>query len=160
VYASHGAGRVAAREKRTHHGTRQEVIVLALADGLSVELSIKRAQELLRPLASEADISRVQAALRGDRVVSADPWLSRRRDAQAKLKEGGPVELAEIIRDGAQRESTLAAARKGGKAQVSQTEKEHVRKARQLLASEIALARRLELAEAEAWIETQLESAG
>lgn len=161
MYASHGAGHVAAREKRTHHGTRQEVIVLALADGLSVELSIKRAQELLRPLASEADISRVQAALRGDRVVSADPWLKRRKDAQAKLKAGDPVELAEIIRDGAQRASTLDAARKGrGTAQVSQTEKEHLRKARQLLASEIALARRLELAEAEAWIETQLERVG
>jgi CarD family transcriptional regulator len=133
------------------------VIVLALADGLSVELSIKRAQELLRPLASEADIARVQAALRGDRVLSADPWLRRRKDAQEKLKEGGPVELAEIIRDGAQRAST-AAARKG--AQVSQTEKEHLRKARRLLASEIALARRLELAEAEAWIETQLERTG
>ena len=158
MYASHGAGHVAAREKRTHNGTRQEVIVLALADGLSVELSIKRAQELLRPLASEADIARVQAALRGDRVVSADPWLRRRKDAQEKLKEGGPVELAEIIRDGAQRASTAAAARKG--AQVSQTEKEHLRKARRLLASEIALARRLELAEAEAWIETQLERTG
>ena len=135
--------------------------MLALADGLSVELSIKRAQELLRPLANEADIARVQAALRGDRVVSADPWLRRRKDAQEKLKGGGPVELAEIIRDGAQRASTAAAARKGGgTAQVSQTEKEHLRKARQLLASEIALARRLELAEAEAWIETQLERTG
>jgi hypothetical protein len=38
VYASHGAGHVAARERRVVLGKRQEVIVLALAGGLSVEL--------------------------------------------------------------------------------------------------------------------------
>ena len=63
VYASHGAGHVAARERRVVLGKRQEVIVLALAGGLSVELPMERARELLRPLASEADMSRVQKTL-------------------------------------------------------------------------------------------------
>ena len=58
VYGSHGAGHVAARERRVVLGKRQEVIVLALAGGLSVELPMERARELLRPLASEADMSR------------------------------------------------------------------------------------------------------
>ncbi len=49
VYASHGAGHVAARERRVVLGKRQEVIVLALAGGLSVELPMERAHELLRP---------------------------------------------------------------------------------------------------------------
>jgi RNA polymerase-interacting CarD/CdnL/TRCF family regulator len=43
VYASHGAGHVAAREKRVILGKRQEVIVLALAGGLSVELPMELA---------------------------------------------------------------------------------------------------------------------
>jgi RNA polymerase-interacting CarD/CdnL/TRCF family regulator len=63
VYASHGAGYVAARERRVVLGKRQEVVVLALAGGLSVELPMERAHELLRPLASEADMSRVQKTL-------------------------------------------------------------------------------------------------
>ena len=40
VYGSHGAGPVAARETRVVLGKRQEVIVLALAGGLSVELPL------------------------------------------------------------------------------------------------------------------------
>src|SRR5438132_12253706 len=109
VYASHGAGHVATRESRVVLGKRQEVIVLALAGGLSVELSMERAHELLRPLASEADMSRVQKTLGADHAVSRDPWPKRRRDSQAKLTGGDPIELAEIIRDGAHRELTLPA---------------------------------------------------
>jgi RNA polymerase-interacting CarD/CdnL/TRCF family regulator len=79
VYGSHGAGHVAARERRVVLGKRQEVIVLALAGGLSVELPMERARELLRPLASEADMSRVQKTLGADHAVSGDSWIKRRR---------------------------------------------------------------------------------
>jgi CarD family transcriptional regulator len=154
VYASHGAGQVAARKTRLVLGTRREVVVLALADGLSVELPMERAHELLRPLASEADLSRVQKTLGADHVVSGDPWLKRRRDSQAKLTGGDPVELAEVIRDSAHREWTLPP--KGTKTQLSPGEKELFAKARQLLSNEIALARGVEPAEANAWIDEQL----
>src|SRR5437868_420817 len=154
VYASHGAGHVAAREKRVVLGKRQEVIVLALAGGLSVELPIERAHELLRPLASEAEMSRVQKTLSADRAVSAGPWLKRRRDSQAKLTGGDPVELAELIRDSAHREWTLPA--KSTKSQLSPGERDLFVKARQLLSNEIALARGVKQAEANAWIDEQL----
>jgi len=158
VYASHGAGQVAARERRVVLGKRQEVIVLALAGGLSVELPMERARELLRPLASEADMSRVQKTLGADHAVSGDPWLKRRRDSQAKLTGGDPIELAEIIRDSAHREWTLPA--KGTKSQLSPGERELFVKARQLLSNEIALARGVEPAEANAWIDEQLTRTG
>ena len=158
VYASHGAGHVAARERRVVLGKRQEVIVLALAGGLSVELPMERAHELLRPLASEADMSRVQKTLGADHAVSGDPWLKRRRDSQAKLTGGDAIELAEIIRDGAHRELTLLAT--GTKSQLSPGERELFVKARQLLSNEIALARGVEPAEANAWIDEQLTRTG
>jgi RNA polymerase-interacting CarD/CdnL/TRCF family regulator len=158
VYASHGAGHVAARERRVILGKRQEVIVLALAGGLSVELPMERAHELLRPLASEADMSRVQRTLGADHAANRDPWLKRRRDSQAKLTGGDPIELAEIIRDSAHREWTPSA--KGTKSQLSPGEREHFLKARQLLANEIALARDVEPAEANAWIDEQLNRTG
>ena len=78
VYGSHGAGHVAARERRVVLGKRQEVIVLALAGGLSVELPMERAHELLRPLASEADMSRVQKTLGSEQAANRDPWLASR----------------------------------------------------------------------------------
>jgi CarD family transcriptional regulator len=155
VYASHGAGHVAARKSRVVLGKRQEVIVLALAGGLSVELPMERAHELLRPLASEADMSRVQETLGADHAANSDPWLKRRRDSQAKLTGGDPIELAEIIRDSAHRESTLRA-----KSQLSPGERDLFVKARQLLSAEIALARGVEPTEANAWIDEQLTPTG
>ena len=155
VYASHGAGHVAAREERVVLGQRQEVVVLALAGGLSVELPVERAHELLRPLASESDMSRVQKTLGADQAANSDPWLKRRRDSQAKLTGGDPIELAEIIRDSAYRESTLRA-----KSQLSPGERDLFMKARQLLSTEIALARGVEPAEASAWIDEQLTRTG
>jgi len=151
VYASHGAGYVAARERRVVLGKRQDVVVLALAGGLSVELPMERAHELLRPLASEADLSRVQTTLGDDPSANSDPWLKRRRDSQAKLTGGDPIELAEIIRDSAHRQRTLRA-----NSQLSPAERDLFVKARQLLSTEIALARGVEPAEANAWIEEQL----
>lgn len=116
-------------------GKPQEVVVLALAGGLSVEVPMERAHELLRPLAGEADMSRVQTTLGAGQAANRDPWLKRRRDSLAKLTSGDPIELAEIIRDSAHRESTLRAT------QLSPSERDLFVKARQLLSNEIALAR-------------------
>src|SRR5204863_7440788 len=95
VYGSHGAGHVAARERRVVLGKRQEVIVLALAGGLSVDLPMERAHELLRPLGSEPDMCRVPKTHRADHTASRDRWLKRRRDSEAKLTGGDLIELAE-----------------------------------------------------------------
>ena len=158
VYASHGAGHVAARERRVVLGKRQEVIVLVLVRALHQQLHREPARELLRPLASEADLSRVQKTLGAGHAVSGDTWLRRRRDSQAKLTGGDPIELAEIIRDSARREWTLSA--KGTKSRLSPGERELFVKARQLLSNEIALARGVEPAEANAWIDEQLTRTG
>jgi RNA polymerase-interacting CarD/CdnL/TRCF family regulator len=72
VYASHGAGRVAARGKTVVLGVEQEIVVLELAHGLSVTLPMRRAREQLRPLVSEADVRRVQETLRVDGALSGD----------------------------------------------------------------------------------------
>ena len=109
VYAAHGVGRVAAREKRVVLGAAQEVLVLELAGGLSVTLPVERARELLRPLLSKADLRRVQETLREDHTLSEDVWPKRRKDTQAKLKGGDPFGLAEVVRDGARREQRLIA---------------------------------------------------
>jgi CarD family transcriptional regulator len=119
---------------------------------------MERAHELLRPLASEADLSRVQTTLGAEQAVSRESWLKRRRDSQAKLTGGDPVGLAELIRDSARREWTLPA--KGAKSQLSPGERDLFLKARQLLSNEIALARGVEPAEASAWIDEQLTRTG
>ena len=93
VYPAQGAGRVAAREKRVVLGAEQEVVVLELADGLSITLPLQLARELLRPLVSEAGLGRIQDTLREDSALSGDVWLKRLKQVQAKLRGGDPLGL-------------------------------------------------------------------
>ena len=158
MYGTHGIGRVTARKQRVVCDEKQEVVVLELDDGLTVTLPIERAREQLRAPASEADIRDVQATLRAVRVLSEQPWLARRREIQAKLTGGHPVELAEIVEEGAQRQRTLNV--KGKTSQLSPGEKELCVRARQLLSGEIAQARGLQQEEADEWIEEQLSRTG
>jgi RNA polymerase-interacting CarD/CdnL/TRCF family regulator len=157
VYSSYGIGRVAAREQQLVLGAEQEIVVLELADGLTVSLPIEQARDQLRALASEAEIRQVRETLREEPTVSAKPWLSRRKDARAKLTGGDPLGLAEIVRDGASRERSLSA--KGTKTQLSPSERDVFVKARQLLSTEIAHVRALGTTEADQWIDQQLTRA-
>ena len=154
VYAAYGVGRIVAREKRVIVGADQEIVVLELANGLTVILPLERAIGQLRPPVDEADMRRVQQTLREAGTLSSDVWLKRRKDTQAKLKGGDPVELAEVVRDGAQRVRALA--ERPSKPQLSPGEKDLYMRARQLLSEEIRVVRGVEEADADAWIEEQL----
>jgi CarD family transcriptional regulator len=154
VYGNHGVGRVAARKEQTALGTTREVVVVELDESLTVTLPLELAREQLRPLASEADVRLVRETLRDDRVLSVDPWLSRRRGTLEKLTGGNPIQLAEIVSEGAQRERIRRA--KGGKTQLSTGEREIFVKARRLLSGEIALALGIQPDAADGWIDEQL----
>jgi len=154
VYRSHGVGHVAARESKVVLGTRQDVVVLALAVGLRVELPLERAHDLLRPLSNESDLSRVQEALAADQALSTDPWLKRQRESLERLADGDPIGLAHIIRNSVRREGTRSS--KGTKVQLSPWERELAAKARRLLSTEIAFVRGVEPEEADKWIDRHL----
>jgi CarD family transcriptional regulator len=158
VYPAYGAGRVAAREMRVVLGAEQEIVVLALGDGLSVTLPMQLARGLLRPLVSEAGMRRVQETLREDGAPSEDVWVKRLKQVQAKLRGGDPLQLAEIVRDGARRERTLTA--NGTNSKLSTSEKGLCVKARRRLSGEIGLARGLDRTEVDAWIDEQLVPRG
>jgi CarD family transcriptional regulator len=154
VYGTHGVGRIIARKRNTILGKPHDVVVVELEDELTITLTVDRALEQLRPLASTGDLNKIRNALREEHELSTDPWLTRKRDTVAKLTAGSPISLAEIVRDGAQRERALRARKKP--AQLSPGEKELYLRAWQLLADEIARARDFGQAEAEAWINDQL----
>jgi CarD family transcriptional regulator len=154
VYGNHGVGCVAAREERTALGTTREVVVVEFGDELTVTLPLELASTQLRPVASEADLRRVREALRDESELSVDPWLSRRRHALDKLSRGGPVQLAEMVSEGAQRERLRRA--KGTRQGLSSGELEIFTRARRLLSSEIALALGIQPAAADGWIDEQL----
>jgi RNA polymerase-interacting CarD/CdnL/TRCF family regulator len=147
VYGAHGAGSIVARETQDVDGRAEVVIVLALARGLSVSLPLELAERQLRPVADETQIGRVRAILAADAAPNGDHWLQRQRETREKL--GSTLGLAEILRDRADR-----GARSGSRPAPS--EREIVKRAHELLAGEIALARGVELADARVWIDAQL----
>lgn len=153
VYRNHGIGRVAARRKQDVLGEAQEVVVLEL-DELSAILPLALARTQLRPLANEAELGRVGEALRDDGVLDSTNWLSRRRETLEKLTGGTPVELAQIVSEGAQRERLRSAS--GSTRHLSLNEREIFTKARRLLANEIAVALDIQPAAAESWIDRHL----
>ena len=157
AYPPHGVGRVSAREKRVVLGTEQEVVVLALSDGLSVTVTVERAQEQFRPLVDEKGLREVQKTLRAQGDASDEVWAKRLKEAQDKLRSGDALELAEIVRDGVRRDQAAAAA---GASKLSASERALLVKARDLLAGEIGVVRRIEQDEASAWIDEQLAAGG
>ena len=151
VYGAHGAGSIETRETRSVEGEDQTVVVIALAEGLSVQLPLALALEQLRPIVDDAGLATIEQVLRDAPSISKDSWLNRRRDAQAKL--GDAIGLAEVIRDGSGREAALA---RGSGSRLAPSEREVLRRARALLATEIAAARDVTVGDAESWIDRQL----
>ena len=151
-------GRVSGRETRVVDGVGQEVVIVALAEGLTVTLPLERARELLRPPVDEAGLRRVRETLREDGELSDAIWSTRLRLGQEQLRRGDPQELAALVRDGAQRDRALSAGGKASKLSVS--ERSLCKRARELLSSEIGFVRGLGQAEAEAWIDEQLVPQG
>lgn len=158
VYGPHGVGRITAREKHAGDGGANDLVVLALENGMTVTLRVTKALEQLRPPADEADLLRIEAALRTDCDLPEGPWLSRKKQLQAKLTDSDSVQLAEIVAEGAQRVRLRLAAGKQGP--LSPGERSFFINARDLLIGEIAVARGLEQVAAEDWIEQQLGRRG
>jgi CarD family transcriptional regulator len=154
VHGNHGVGRIAAREEQTILGITREVVVIAMEGELTVTLPLERARTQLRPVAGEADLRRIRTALRNDSELDVDPWLTRRRKTLEKLTGGSPVQLAEIVSEGAQRERLRLA--KGSRPQLSSGEREIFSRARNLLSGEIALALDIQQAAADGWIDKHL----
>ena len=157
VYGSHGVGRVVVREERLLQSALREVVVLELADGLSVTLPVELARTQLRPLLNQTDLQRVRETLREEHTPTDAVWLKRRKETQVKLAGGDPLGLAEVVRDGAFRQRKLRA--KGNGSQLSSAEKDMYKRARRLLSTEISRANGLEPSAAEAWIDKQLGAA-
>jgi len=151
VYAAHGIGRVIARGQQDVGGTERECLIVDLATGLRVTLSLTEAGERLRAVAGEQEIEDVRSTLTAESSPRKQQWTARMKESKAKLASGRPVELAELVRDGSRQRQLPAS-------QLSHGEQRIYRQARDLLTREISSACGLEQDEAEAWIEAQIAS--
>ncbi len=152
VYASHGIACVEARQAGA--GELQDAVVLVFANGLRVTLPVARALGTLRSLSGEVELDDVRRTLRADASPADEPWSRRFRSIQEKVTAGQVTGLAEVVRDGSQRERRPADGT-GGRTPAP-SERHLYLQARKLLSAEIALARGIDALEADAWIDEQI----
>jgi RNA polymerase-interacting CarD/CdnL/TRCF family regulator len=150
VYASHGIGRIESIQPAD--GLLLERLILVFDGGLKVTLPLARAHDALRRVCGEPELEEVRQTLAAAAPPSVDRWSRRHRVDQEKLAAGLLDGLAEIVRDGLQRERRLAS---GGRP-VAPSENQRYRQARKLLAAEIAACRGIAAEAADAWIQQQV----
>jgi CarD family transcriptional regulator, regulator of rRNA transcription len=149
VYGAHGIGQVVERAQKEVGGTERDCVVVDLATGLRVTLTLGEAGERLRAVADENEIEDVRRTLVADSSALDKPWTTRIKESKAKLASGRPTELAEIVRDGSRFETLRGS-------QLPHGERRVYVQARDLLIREISAARGLEQDEAQTWIEAQI----
>ena len=149
VYPNHGAGCISGVEEKTILGEVRRYYVVYLPD-TELTVSIPADGETgLRPCADEEGVEKALAVLGGDTTEMPSNWNHRLKHNREKIKSGEIFEIAEVVRN-------LAVY--GGEHGLSTGERTMLMKARQILTSEIALVRDIEIAEAERLVDGALRN--
>lgn len=145
VYPKHGAGTIIGIEEKEVLGEKQKYYIIQLPIGeMTAMLPMRKAEELgVRRVITEEEVNDVVNILKGDRSKMSLNWNRRYRANLEKIKTGDIYEVTEVVRN-----LTLRDQEKG----LSTGEKKMLSDAKQILISELVLAKGLEEAEVEAMI--------
>ncbi|HHX97035.1 MAG TPA: CarD family transcriptional regulator [Clostridia bacterium] len=134
VYPMHGAGIIEAIEEKEILGEKRNYYVLKMPIGeMKVMVPINNVDAVgMRKVINSEEISRVFHILQQDDSPMSNNWNRRYRHNMEKIKTGNIYELAEVVRNLAARD------REKG---LSTGEKKMLDNARQILLSELVLAR-------------------
>src|ERR671916_1832230 len=148
VYPNHGAGCVAGIEEKDILGELRRYYVVSLRD-TDLTVSIPAEGDTgLRACADEEGVEKALAVLGGDTTEMPSNWNHRLKHNREKIKSGEISQIAEVVRN-------LAVY--GGEHGLSTGERTMLMKARQILTSEIALVRDVEISEAERIVDGALK---
>lgn len=134
VYPMHGAGIIEAIEEKEILGETREYYVMHLPVGnIKVMVPMNNVEEIgLREVVDEQGANRVIEILRDEENADLTNWNHRYRANLEKMKSGDIFELADVVRSLMQRD--------GGKG-LSTGERKMLDNARQMLISELVLAK-------------------
>ena len=148
VYPNHGAGCISGVEEKTILGEVRRYYVVYLPDTeLTVSIPADGDTDL-RACADEEGVEKALAVLGGDTTEMPSNWNHRLKHNREKIKSGEISQIAEVVRN-------LAVY--GGEHGLSTGERTMLMKARQILTSEIALVRDVEIVEAERIVDGALK---
>lgn len=147
VYPMHGAGVIEAIEEQEVLGEIRKYYIMRMPIGdMKVMIPINNIQGIgLRQVIDEAGVQKVLGILNDRSSTSTQNWNQRYRNNLEKIKSGNIYEVAEVVRNLMIRENE-----KG----LSTGERKMLENARQILISELVLARGTE----EKKIESMLEA--
>ena len=134
VYPHHGAVTITGLTTRDIKGTATKYVTLRVhSSDLIIQAAINKAADLgVRDVIDQAGVEKVYALLQAGKVEEASNWSRRFKDNQSKMISGDVYKVAEVVRDVWRREQD-----KG----ISAGEKSMLSRARQILVSELTLAR-------------------
>ena len=146
VYPMHGAGVIEAIEEREFLGTKQDYYILKMPVGdLRVMIPIHNVVGIgIREVIKPNDIDKVLRILRDQSVNVTTNWNKRYRENMIKIKSGSIFEVADVVRSLMLREK--------GKG-LSTGERKMLNSAKQILISELVLAKGTDQNEIEVEIE-------
>ncbi|HLK41916.1 MAG TPA: CarD family transcriptional regulator [Thermoleophilia bacterium] len=153
VYPHHGAGVIVTKELRPiGDGERECLTIKILHNDMTVTIPTDSADRAgLRKVIGEETVEEVLAVLGGDGTKMPKNWNRRFKHNRDKMKTGDIFELAEVVRNLAQRDQE-----KG----LSTGEKQMFSKAKRILASELMYAKNMDEEEAREFLEEVLEEIG
>ena len=153
VHPAHGVGEVTSIEKREIAGSKKSFYILKILDsGMTVMVPTDGVERLgLRTIISKKDAKQVLEILKMDEIaVTSQPWNRRYREYMEMLKSGSPFQVAKVLRDLYRLKSDK---------ELSFGERRLLEQARNLLVTELALARRCKERRVEADIDSILAPA-
>ena len=153
VYPHHGAGRVLRKEMKEVLGeSREYLTVKILHNDMTVRVPTENAALAgLRRVIDEETVKKVLDVLRDEVSEMPKNWNRRFKHNRDKMKTGDIFEMAEVVRNLAQRDQE-----KG----LSTGEKQMFSKAKRILASELMYAKNMDEEEAREFLEEVLEEIG
>jgi CarD family transcriptional regulator len=147
VYPNHGAGYVSGVEEKTVLGEERRYYVVYVPEGaLTLNIPADSATGL-RSCADEEGVAGALALLGGSAEEMPDHWNHRLKHNQEKLRSGEISRVAEVVRD---------LSDYSGEHGLSTGERNLLAKARRILTSEVAMARDIDVEEAEALVDGAL----
>jgi CarD family transcriptional regulator len=153
VYPHHGAGTITSRDMRVVGDRDREYLTIQiLHNDMTVTIPLDSAERVgLRKVIGEETVEEVLTVLQGDGTKMPKNWNRRFKHNRDKMKTGDIFEMAEVVRNLAQRDQE-----KG----LSTGEKQMFSKAKRILASELMYAKNMDEEEAREFLEEVLEEIG
>ena len=151
VYPHHGAAEIIEVSKKTVRGESQTYLKLRVAQGdLIIQMPAANVEMVgVRDVIDKKGVKQVFDVLRAEFVEEPTNWSRRYKANLEKLASGDVVKVSEVVRDLWRRDQDRG---------LSAGEKRMLAKARQILISELALARKVDEEKASAELDKVLAS--